>query len=360
MGLRVQVVSPMMPAASSPIFGVFVENIVEGLKEAGCDVEIAAIHGKRSGFVSKLRGHGELGLRIIAGSFSGADITYVHAPSWFSPLAAVSTLADRSRLVVHLHGGEVFPFSRVESLAQPMVERLIRRADLVISPSRYFADLAESKFGISRSKIFVSPSGGVDLGRFEPIDKTEAKSALNIASRKRVIGYAGRIERDKGWDTFLEVLSLDESLIGLLVGGGAEATEATELAKRLGVGHRLYRFGLVPQVDLPRYLAAMDLLLFPTRGETEVLGLTPIEAMAMGIPVLGSNAFAVPEYVEDGSSGFLCEASSAGAFADGVRQFFRMPMHDRNVMRRRARLVSRRYEKSFVAEALVARMTELA
>jgi L-malate glycosyltransferase len=56
-------------------------------------------------------------------------------------------------------------------------------------------------------------------------------------------------------------------------------------------------------------------LLFPSRREAEVLGLVAIEALACGVPVIGSRMAAIPEYVIDGQTGYLCEPGSVAEFA---------------------------------------------
>ena len=300
------IVSPMWPSPARPHIGVFVENLSCALAEAGVSVEhVALIRGKAAGPLDKARVHATLGAGLLQSTLRPADILYVHAPSWFAPLVQLSARPRHKRVVVHLHGGEAVPHSRVERIARPAVGHRCRRADLT-----------REAFDLDPARLFVSTSGGVDTARFSPGDLGAARARLGLPAAGALLGFVGRLEANKGWDVYLDALAAlrraGRAVQGLVVGDGGDATRIADSARRLGVP--LIRRGLVPQSELPTYYQAMDALLFPTRL-TEALGLVPIEALACGVPVVGSDRFAVPEYVVEGETGHLVAPLDAPGFA---------------------------------------------
>lgn len=351
---KIQIVSPMWPDEENVHIGVFVKNVAGALRDAGFVVETSAIiRGRARAPADKVRAHARFGLSILAQTATDADCIYLHAPSWFGPLARLG----KRKLIVHTHGGEVFPHSRVERLSQPTVGWLLRRADLVIAPSRYYADQLARTFGLDASGIFVSPSGGVDTGHFAPKERTAARRALRFPEEASIIGFVGRIDHDKGWEVFLDVLRRLPGAFGVVAGDGPDAEALNQRAERSGIAGRLRLLGLVPQPDLHDVYASLDAFLFPTKRDC--LGLVPLEAMACGVPVVASNIDAVPEYVEPGKTGFLCAEGDAAAFAAATKQILDMTAEESEHMSRKARETALSYDRTLTTRLLADRIESL-
>lgn len=354
--------SPMWPSPAAPHIGIFVRNLSFALARAGFDVEpVALVRGKGLGLFGKARVHAGLGAGLLSSLERPADILYVHAPSWFAPLCQGVARRGGKRLVVHVHGGEVYPHSRVEAAAQPRVRALCRAADLVVSPSEYYAEQIVEAFGLDPARLCVSPSGGVDTGWFTPGDRAEARARLDLPPGVPIAGVFGRIEDDKGWDVFVDALAhlrrAGREVHGLVVGRGGGLAQMQASAARQGV--TLHVRGLMPQADLRHAYRALDLFLFPTRRGAEALGLVSIEAMACGVPVVASDRYAVPEYVRDGVTGRLAPPRDARAFARAVQALLAQPEADRAAMSAAARAAAERFDARRSAAALVARLQTL-
>ena len=78
-----------------------------------------------------------------------------------------------------------------------------------------------------------------------------------------------------------------------------------------------------------------DLLLVPSMGEG--IANVAIEAMAIGLPVLATQCGGMPELIESGESGLLCDPWDAGAMADGLRHFANLSLEERDTLRQNAR-----------------------
>jgi D-inositol-3-phosphate glycosyltransferase len=178
--------------------------------------------------------------------------------------------------------------------------------------------------------IMVIP-GGVDLQRFRPLPRAEARAELGVGASK-VILFVGRIQRLKGLEVLLRALhhacgsdtSLDVRL--LIVGGLANAecrelreiTRLQQLAGRLGVADRVTFVGAVQHERLPLYYASADVTVMPSTYES--FGLVAVESLACGTPVIASRVGGLPTIVRDGETGFLVPWRDPRLFAERIVQ----------------------------------------
>jgi glycosyltransferase involved in cell wall biosynthesis len=131
----------------------------------------------------------------------------------------------------------------------------------------------------------------------------------------------GRIDPRKGVDTAVRALAeLPEEATLAVVGGGDEEHlgELRALAAELGLGERV-SFARRPRGELPAAYAAADALLFPVRWE-EPWGLVPLEAMAVGCPVVATGTGGSGEYLRDGENCLIFERDRPAALAAAVRR----------------------------------------
>lgn len=353
----------MWPSPGAPHTGVFVRNLSQALTREGFRVDnTAIIAGKGKGLQGRARVHLALAKDILT-SVGAADLLYVHAPSWFAPLTLAAARARAKKLVLHMHGGEVFPFSRVERLSQPAVAFCARRADLVVCPSRYYTEQVSQALRVPASRCFVSPSGGVDTTRFTPGERDAARAQLGLPRAGFIAGFVGRIVEDKGWDVALAAVesarARGHEVLGLFVGDGPDATALKQAIDAKSLSAHVFVLGLRPQAELPVVYRAMDAFLFPTRRGAEALGLVPLEAMACGVPVVGSNAYAVPEYVVEGETGFMAAPRDVGGFANGIERILTMSEPERRRLRDGAVAMARRYDTARITRQLAREIAAL-
>lgn len=150
--------------------------------------------------------------------------------------------------------------------------------------------------------IMVIPQFGVDPEIFHKRDASELRRRLGITDNF-VIGYVGRIVREKGIADLIQALnSLPERCVLVLMGDGDFKRSAEQIAKQLGVAARIKWIPQVPSLDVPNYMNAFNVLVLPSHTTSrwkEQFGRVLIEAMACETPVVGSSSGEISNVIAD-------------------------------------------------------------
>lgn len=188
---------------------------------------------------------------------------------------------------------------------------LIRKMDAVVSTSAKTARYLERPSQVIHH--------GIDLAAFSPAaDRAAIRARLGLPAGGRLIGCYGRIRAQKGTDLFVQAaMALCRSYPDLcaVVIGRALPKDAGFLAGlRASVGaaglqDRILFRDEVPVWDMPDWYRALDIYLAPQRWEG--FGLTPLEAMACGVPVVAADVGAFADLVAEGRTGFVVAPAAA-------------------------------------------------
>jgi alpha-1,6-mannosyltransferase len=224
-----------------------------------------------------------------------------------------------------------FYHSDLPSLVQPRLGRwiargtcrylanLYRQFDLVLAPSRVMVEQLE-EMGVRGA---VHQPLGIDAGVFRPQRQDEQLSEqasetlrerLGLDPDSRLLIYAGRFTPEKKLHLLIEaVRKLGDPYHLILVGGGAPGYELP----------RAPNLTVIPfkrdQRQLARLLASCDVLVHP--GDCETFGLIVLEAMACGLPVVGTNGGGVAELV-DRETGILAEPNKVDSLAGAIEAIY--------------------------------------
>ncbi len=176
------------------------------------------------------------------------------------------------------------------------------------------------EFRLSSGKTTVVLNG-VDGHYFCPAERPSTlKRELGIATSDRLLLDVGRLAPEKRVDVLLEALlrlrQEGERITCLIAGEGGEEQKLRHQAEKSGVAPYVRFLGF--HRDLRPYYRGADLLVLPSR--TEGLPTVLLEAMACGVPCVATRVGGVPEVITDGVDGWLVEAGSAGALAEGIRK----------------------------------------
>jgi glycosyltransferase involved in cell wall biosynthesis len=223
-------------------------------------------------------------------------------------------------VTITLRGTEV-PHSR-DPAKRRRIQRALRDATHVFAVSGSLARLAV-ELGADPAKVQVV-GNGVDLDRFRPLDRTEARSRLGIAEHAQVLVSVGGLVERKGFHRVIEVLpgllARHPRLLFLIVGGaGPEGDYAATLraqAQALGVGDQVRFLGPVAPDELSVPLSAADVFTLATSNEgwANVF----LEAMACGLPVVTTDVGGNPEVVCDPELGTIVPFGAPEALAGAL------------------------------------------
>jgi glycosyltransferase involved in cell wall biosynthesis len=160
---------------------------------------------------------------------------------------------------------------------------------------------------------------------FEAPDAAGREEILRGFARppRRVVGAAGRLSPEKGFDRLVEAAALvarADPEVGFVVFGDGPLRPALEArVGALGLGGRFVLAGFRP--DVRRLLPQLDLVALPSF--TEGLPVVLLEAFAAGVPVVATAVGGTPEVLEDGVSGYLVPAGDPGALAGRIVEVLR-------------------------------------
>jgi glycosyltransferase involved in cell wall biosynthesis len=268
---------------------------------------------------------GEFGARLARRWSAGPERPdVVHAHFWMSGLAAL-TAARRTDLPVtltyHALGSVKRRHQGTRDTSPPLrvgYERMLgNRVDRVIAQCR---DEVEElgALGVPRARIAVIPSG-VDSALFSP-------DGPAVESRAPRVLTVGRLVPRKGFQDLIRAMRWVPGAECVIVGGppGRPAAEdpfgrrLVDLARRAGVADRVRLVGAVPRDEMPRWYRSADLMV--TVPWYEPFGLTPLEAMSTGVPVVASAVGGLLDTVVDGVTGELVPPRDPAHLGHTVRQ----------------------------------------
>lgn len=240
---------------------------------------------------------------------------------------------------------------RVLLAIQARWERLnARRADIVIAPSRYSADVARREYGLAAVKIAVVP---------EPIE-LERWTSLFAAARPRprggptILCVARMYPRKRIGDLLEAAALLCLRIPGArvrIVGKGPEWEDAVRLHATLGLGETVTLLGDVSRDRLAEEYVSADIFCLPSVQES--FGIVFLEAMAAGLPVVACRAAAIPEVVEDGVTGLLAPPRDPAGLARALEALAVDPARARAMGE-----AGRRAVPAYVPERVAARFLE--
>jgi phosphoheptose isomerase len=275
-------------------------------------------------------------------SKEGESYGLIHANFWMSALVA----ADLKRLlqipfVVTFHAlgyirkmyqgdHDKFPSERIE-----IEKRIVRESDQIIAECPQDEEDLVNYYDAPRDKITVIPCG-FNPHEFYPLDQLLARTVLKLNPSEHVILQLGRMVPRKGVDNVIKAFAKVKKTalpVRLIVVGGEtddpnpelnpEIDRLQQLAIEEGVIDSITFTGRKSREMLRYYYAAADI--FITTPWYEPFGITPLEAMACGTPVIGSNVGGIKYSIRDGKTGFLVPPHDTDMLAQKIYEVLNDP-----------------------------------
>ncbi len=277
------------------------------------------------------------------------DVVHVHHPflsgrlalNYCRPFQIPIAFTNHTRYDLYAQAYlPLLPEEISEGLLRAYMPYFCEAMNLVISPSAGMEKILRELD--VESHIEIVPNG-VELARFiraEPL----ARAKYGFDEDDILLIYTGRLGPEKNLEFLLQafagLLQAVENVRLLLVGDGPLKKELQELAEELQITPSVQFAGLIPYEDMPGYLAMCDA--FVTASVTEVHPLSVIEAMGVGLPVMGIHSPGVGDSVQDGLTGFLSTENLPAFTAKLTRLCLQKQL--RQKMGRAARKASQEYD----------------
>jgi D-inositol-3-phosphate glycosyltransferase len=214
---------------------------------------------------------------------------------------------------------------------------LITKSDRVIASSESEGNYLEYLYDSPKGKIVIIPPG-VDTELFRPMNMDEAKNHIHMPSSKKLILFAGRIEPLKGIDVLMYaikiVLTRNPSYpVCLCIVGGDISQPQSEwsqthralnaLRKLLGLTASVTFVGQRPQHELPYYYNAAEMVVMPSHYES--FGLSALEAMSCGVPVITTNVTGISSLIDEKHSSLITTVNNPLLLASQIEYFLHQP-----------------------------------
>jgi glycosyltransferase involved in cell wall biosynthesis len=235
------------------------------------------------------------------------------------------------RFYPHLHR----PFDHVHAISSYLAERAVR-------------------YGADPREVSVIPNG------CDPEWLRSAQAGADAGTLRRRLGLPGgrlivsvsRLVAKNGIDRLVQAMPAVRTrfpdAVVVLVGDGEERARLERLAAECGVRDSLHFAGSVPPAEVGGYLRAADVFVRPSLNEG--LGNAFLEAMACGLPVIGSRAGGIPDFLVDGETGLACDPDRPETIAGAIARVLGEADLAARLSRNGQALVARQYHWDSVAE----------
>ncbi len=261
-----------------------------------------------------------LASRIIdVARFHNLDIIHVHyaIPHATSAILARTILNNKIKVITTLHGTDI-TLVGLEPSFTPVVRFGIEASDGVTAVSKYLRETTISTYNIKR-EIEVIPNF-VDTEIFKPVKNHQLRKKF-APNDEKILIHVSNFRKVKRVQDVVRVFEIVRKKIPcklVLVGDGPERGDVENLCRTLKLYDDVIFLG--KQEALNEILCSADVFILPS--QTESFGLSALEAMSCGLPVIATNVGGLPEVVLHGETGYLTEVGNVERMASYVVELF--------------------------------------
>ena len=315
--MKILFVTPLYP----PEIGgpaTYAKLLMGALPEQGHQVTLIKFSDVKR-FPSGIR-HGVLFLKILWKSFSH-DIIFAQDMFSVGLPSALVALVTRKKFLVRVPGDyaweqgcarlgvtdsiDVFQTKKYGwkiELYRTIQKFIVRTADQVIAPSRYFADVV-NRWVLPKNAPVIAMYNGIEINEITPFQKKD----YAVGDVKKIIS-AGRMVPWKEFKSLITLLTRHSSWTLTLIGDGPEKNTLQTYAQKVGVSERVFFKGSMQQTTLWETVAASDV--FVLNSSFESFSYQAVEVMALGVPLITTDACNMQEIVKDQESGIIIPAKN--------------------------------------------------
>ncbi|HET6225121.1 MAG TPA: glycosyltransferase [Bacteroidia bacterium] len=242
------------------------------------------------------------------------DILHAH---YATSYGLIGRLSGFKPYIVSVWGSDIFDFPHISIIAKKLIQRNLRYPEMVMSTSHV---MKKEILKYVDRKVEITPFG-VDMKLFTPKQVKRITGENDI-----VIGAIKQIEKKYGTDVLIAAFKKvctnnpDKNLKLLLVGSGTMKEECQELARKLGIEDKVIFAGKVTPDKVPDYHNMIDIYCNISILDSESFGVSVVEAMACGKPVIVTNVGGLPEVVSHNETGIIIEKENPDAAAEAIQR----------------------------------------
>jgi 1,2-diacylglycerol 3-alpha-glucosyltransferase len=252
------------------------------------------------------------------------DVLHCHVPSLLSLACVlearkmgVPSIATNHLLSETFSRNLFFDSAKFSGFFYKVVNVFYNLVDIVLCPSTYgLRTLREN--GLN-TRAFVL-SNGIELSKFNPsLNHEQFDLQFRLKDENKKILYVGRLMEEKGLDVLIRAYSIVSAKVPntylIIVGKGHIRRNLEDLTKRLGLKNVIFT-GFVSDSLLRQAYASSGLFVLPSYAEIQPLVL--LEALAMGLPAIGTNVGGIPEMVVEGRNGYVLKPGDHEGLAERI------------------------------------------
>ena len=218
-------------------------------------------------------------------------------------------------------GGNFMRNTGVSIYNKVFINRVLDSAEVIIATTRSYAE--ESPFLKNYlDKIVVIPNG-INIGEVTTnLTREESRTKLGLPLKTKIILFFGSLVPYKGPDVLLKafkIIKKEFPEVKLIFGGrGPMVVELQSMAKKFDLEDDVIFLGFVEEKDKALYYKSADIFSLPSTNMAESFGIVNLEAMASGIPVVGSNLGGIPDIIKEGKNGLLAKPRDHQSLANAI------------------------------------------
>ncbi|MGG7617960.1 N-acetyl-alpha-D-glucosaminyl L-malate synthase BshA [Bacillus coreaensis] len=276
------------------------------------------------------------------------DLLHVH---YAIPHAVCAILAKQMsgrdvKIVTTLHGTDITVLGYDPSLTDA-IRFGIEKSDIVTAVSKSL--ISQTYDLINPDKTIETVYNFIDERVYNRSDSSHLKDEYRILPEEKIIIHVSNfrpVKRVQDVVRTFEKITKEIPAKLLLVGDGPEMTVVCKLVKKLNIADKVLFLGKQDSVEELYSISDLMLLL----SEKESFGLVALEAMACGVPCIGTNVGGIPEVIDHGQSGFICELGDIEDMSDKAIDLLRNSVKHQRFREASVKLVREKFQATTIVK----------
>jgi glycosyltransferase involved in cell wall biosynthesis len=288
---------------------------------------------------------------ILYGLFHRADIVFGLLENQAALAARVVAKIQGAECIINLQSGDTEEWMKQKLGPFYFLYKWVygKRPQYVVL-STYLKERAIAH-GVPEEHITIIPNG-VDTHIFtrKGVNVKKVRQEWN-ADKRKVIITASRLTLKNAVDDIIRAFALmrkEVPSILVICGTGEDEERLKTLARELGVSDDVIFMGLVPYKDLPRYVSAADVFVRPSLSEG--FGNSFVEALACGVPIIGTPVGGIPDFLVDKKTGLFCKVRNPEDLADKIILLLKNKKLANTIVKNGQKMIKQKYEWSNITK----------